>query len=290
MRIFRSFTTKNIFIVLLLIIFIIILKCYLQTDKLDLPNKNYDLQKDGFVVIKNVLTKSELKELQKNCYENDYSTAKNSLIHNNYLLDSIKNHIKHNDYVFQDYIWIIKKSSVHTCHRDNNGDFFNENQKFPSYTLLVYLEDAEKCLGVVPSSHHNLNSYNVNFNDVVNYLPCKKGDAILFNANLIHVGALNKKDNLRIQMKITHKDDLETISYYQDYNKVLDIENSLHFTMKHIQKNVSCMFPFISNLTQSENIRTSRGSTDGVQIGFFQKIFSYLFYGNSKFYDLPNAF
>jgi hypothetical protein len=291
MRILRSFTTiKNIFIILLLIFFITILKCALQTDKLDLPNKNYNLQKDGFVVIKNVLTNSELKELQKNCYQNDYYTAKNSLIYNKYLLDSVKNHIKHNDYVFQDYIWIIKKSSVHTCHRDNNGDFFNENQKFPSYTLLVYLEDAEKCLGVVPYSHHNLNSYNVNFNDVVNYLPCKKGDVILFNANLIHVGALNKKDNLRIQMKITHKDDLETISYYQDYNKVLDTENNVPFTIKHIQKNVSCMFPFISNLTQSENIRTSRGSTDGVQIGFFQKIFSYLFYGNSKFYDLPNAF
>jgi len=290
MRILRSFTIKNLFIILLFIIFITILKCALQTDKLDLPNKNYNLQKDGFVVIKNVLTNSELKELQKNCYQNDYYTAKNSLIYNKYLLDSVKNHIKHNDYVFQDYIWIIKKSSVHTCHRDNNGDFFNKNQKFPSYTLLVYLEDAEKCLGVVPYSHHNLNSYNVNFNDVVNYLPCKKGDVILFNANLIHVGALNKKDNLRIQMKITHKDDLDTISYYQDYNKVLDTENNVPFTIKHIQKNVSCMFPFISNLTQSENIRTSRGSTDGVQIGFFQKIFSYLFYGNSKFYDLPNAF
>jgi hypothetical protein len=280
----------NIYIILLLIIFIIILKCALQKDKLDLPNKNYDLQKDGFVVIKNVLTNTELKELQNNCYENNYNIAKQSLIHNNYLLNNIRKHIKDNNYEFQDYIWIIKKSSVHTCHRDNNGDFFNKNQKFPSYTLLVYLEDSEKCLGVVPYSHNNMNSYNVNFSNVVNYLPCKKGDAILFNANLIHVGAINKKDNLRVQMKISHKDDLSVLSYYQNYNKVLDTENNLPFVIKHIQKNVSCMFPFISNLTQSENIRTSRGSNNGVEIGNLQKIFSYFFYGNSNFYDLPNAF
>jgi hypothetical protein len=287
---FKSFTIKNVFIILLLIIFLILLNCAIQTDKLDLPNKNYDLQKDGFVVIKNVLTETEIMALQKNCQDNDYSTAKRLLIHNNYLLDNIKKYIKDEHYVFQDYIWIIKKSSVHTCHRDNNGDFFNNNQNYPSYTLLVYLEDTEKCLGVVPYSHHNLNSYSINFSNVVNYLPCKKGDAILFNANLIHVGALNKQDNLRIQMKVSHKDDLSILSYYQDYNKVLDTENNLPFMVKHIQKNVSCMFPFVSNLTQTENIRTARGSDDGVQIGVLQKLFSYVFYGNSNFYDLPNAF
>lgn len=286
----RIFTIKNIFIILLLVIFLILLNCALQKDNLDFQNKNYDLHKDGFVVLKSILTETEIKELQKKCKNDDYYNAKNLLINNIYLLDNIKKYIKNDNYVFQDYIWIIKKSSVHTCHRDNNGDFFNDNQKFPSYTLLVYLEDAEKCLGVVPNSHYNVNSYNVNLTNVVNYLPCKKGDAILFNANLIHVGAINKQDNLRIQMKVSHKDDLDVLSYYQDYNKVLNTENNLPFMIKHIQKNVSCMFPFVSNLTQSENIRTSRGSSNGIHIGFFQKIFSYIFYGNSNFYDLPNAF
>lgn len=286
----KSFTIKNIVIILLLILFFILLKCGMQQDNLDSPNKIYNLQKDGFVVIKNVLTEPEITQLQKNCYYNDYYNAKKSLINNVYLLDTVKNYIKNDDYIFQDYIWIIKKSSVHTCHRDNNGDFFNVNQKYPSYTLLVYLEDAEKCLGVVPYSHFNVNSYSINVTNVVNYLPCKKGDAILFNANLIHVGAINKQDNLRIQMKVSHKDDLSILSYYQDYNKVLDTENNLPFMVKHIQKNVSCMFPFVSNLTQSENIRTARGSDDGAEIGMLQKLFSYVFYGNSNFYDLPNAF
>lgn len=281
----------TIFILLfLIIIFIVLIKCVFTIDKLNDVNRTYHLEKDGFVLIKDVLNEKELKEIIEKCEEDDHYTAKELLINNYYLLNILKNNIKNEDYVFQDYIWIIKKSSVHTCHRDNNGDFFNQNQKYPSYTLLVYLEDAEKCLGVIPYSHIDINSYNINFKNVVNYLPCKKGDAILFNANLIHVGALNKRDNLRIQMKISHKDDLDVLSYYQDYNKVLSQENNVPNIVKHTQKNLSCMFPFLSNLTQRENINSARGSDNGAKIGISQKIFSYLFYGNSNFYDLPNAF
>lgn len=50
------------------------------------------------------------------------------------------------------------------------------------------------------------------------------------------------------------------------------------------------MFPYISNLSQTENIKSSRGTDNGAEVGNFQKIFSYIFYGNSNFYDLPNAF
>jgi len=281
---------RTICIIVVGMVCILLLKCALQTDILDAPNKRYNLQKHGFVVIKNVLNEKEVTMLQNDCYENDYYDAKKRLIDNERLLDTMKKYIHDKNYVFQDYIWIIKKSSVHTCHRDNNGDFFNAGQKHPSYTVLIYLEDAEKCLGVVPYSHLNVHSYNINFTNVVHYLPCKKGDAILFNANLIHVGALNKQDNLRIQMKVSHKDDLQSLSYYQDYNKVLDMENNVPFMLKHVQKNASCMFPILSNFTQDENIRTARGTDNGVQIGLLQKIFSYLFYGNSNFYVLPNAF
>jgi len=281
---------RTICIIVVGMVCILLLNCALQTDILDAPNKRYNLQKHGFVVIKNVLNEKEVTMLQNDCYENDYYDAKKRLIDNERLLDTMKKYIHDKNYVFQDYIWIIKKSSVHTCHRDNNGDFFNAGQKHPSYTVLIYLEDAEKCLGVVPYSHLNVHSYNINFTNVVHYLPCKKGDAILFNANLIHVGALNKQDNLRIQMKVSHKDDLQSLSYYQDYNKVLDMENNVPFMLKHVQKNASCMFPILSNFTQDENIRTARGTDNGVQIGLLQKIFSYLFYGNSNFYVLPNAF
>ena len=180
---------------------------------------------------------------------------------------------------------------MHTCHRDNNGQFFNEGQKHPSYTIIVYLEDMEKCLGVIPESHHSEYSNIVNFNNSVEHLLCKKGDMILFNANLIHVGALNSKnDNIRIQMKLTHKEDIPILSYFENFNKILNKENNIPQPILLFQKNISCMFPYISNLTQKEIIKTSGGSDNGSKIGWMQKLFSYVFYGNSDFYDLPNAF
>ena len=97
-------------------------------------------------------------------------------------------------------------------------------------------------------------------------------------------------NHLRCQMKISHRDDIPSLGYYQNFNKVLNQDNTLPEFLRHIQKRGSCAIPIISDLTQRENIRTARGSDNGVDIGIFQKTFSYLFYGNKDFYDLPNAF
>ena len=167
--------------------------------------------------------------------------------------------------------------------------------------ILVYLEDMGKCLGVMPESHKDLYANSVNFTDTVKNILCNKGDVIIFNANLIHVGTINttndsnsnwttKDDNLRIQLKITHKDDIKRIMYYEDFNKVLNQDNTMPLSVRLAQKRLSCMFPILSNLTQQENIRTARGSDNGIDVGIPQQIFSYFFYGNKDFYNLPNAF
>ena len=195
------------------------------------------------------------------------------------------------NYMFQDYILVIKKSAVHTCHRDNNGDFFNVGQKHPSYTAILYLEPMEKCLGVIPTSHLQKHSFSFNVTDPVMNLVCNPGDVILFNSNLIHVGAMNAKDdNLRCQMKISHREDIPLLGYYQNYNKLLNQENKLPEFIRHIQKRGSCALPILSDLTQSEYKNAIKGTEEGVKVSIFQQIFSYLFYSNKDFYDLPNAF
>ena len=282
---------KQIWLFLILIfILLLIIKLFFYSDIIEENCEKYTLHNDGIQLFKNVLNNSEIVDLTEKCSKGNYIDAKLLLLKHPKLLNLIDS-VTTKDYIFQDYVWIIKKSVVHTCHRDNNGDFFNENQKHPSYTMLIYLEDMEKCLGIIPNSHKELNSYNINlFENVVN-IPCKKGDVILFNANLIHVGCINKKDdNLRIQLKVSHKEDIDKLQYYQKFNKVLNKDNNLPVFLRKGQRQFSCMFPIISNLTQNENIRTARGSTDGVEIGLPQKTFSYLFYGNPDFYDLPNAF
>jgi hypothetical protein len=274
--------------VLLLMLFIV--HFILYDDILDKWIKRNNLQKDGFCIFKNVLSKKEIEELKEQCSQDRFKEVKTMLMNHEKLDHLIKKNtgIK---YQFQDYIFIIKKSSIHTCHRDSNGDFFNEGQKYSSYTMLIFLEKMDKCLGVIPGSHKDINSFNINTSDKVVNLLCNPGDMILFNANLIHVGALNDKDDhVRIQMKVTHKDDIDKIAYYQNFNKVLNKENTMPMHIRKAQKNLSCMFPGFSNLTQSENIRTSRGTDNGANIGIVQKWFSYLFYGDVDFYDLPNAF
>jgi ectoine hydroxylase-related dioxygenase (phytanoyl-CoA dioxygenase family) len=274
-----------------LLFFLIILNyLFFYEDLVDTSGKNYDIQENGFQIFRNVLNEKDIEMLTQNCNKKNYKKMKAHLL-NDHRLNKLVENMTGSGYTFQDYIWIIQKSAVHTCHRDNNGDFFNSSQKYPSYTMLVYLEDMEKCLGVIPNSHKNINSHNYNINDPVIHLPCKRGDVILFNANLIHVGCINKKDdNLRVQLKVTHKDDIPHIHYYNNYNKVLNTENTMPLVIRKAQKRLSCMVPTISDATQYENIRTARGSDNGVDIGLSQKAFSYLFYGNTGFYDLPNAF
>jgi len=250
--------------------------------------RSLDLKKDGVCKIENVLSPSEICRLKQKCNDGDYKYIKEYLIQK--LTPTITS-VVGKGYIFQDYVWVIKKSTVHTCHRDNNGDFFNEGQKYPSYTLLVYLEDMKKCLGVVPESHKVKGSYGFNLFDPIENIICKPGDMILFNANLIHVGTLvDKNDNIRIQMKVSHEDDIETLSYYENFNKVLEKDSNIPKPIRQIQMAASCAVPFISDMTQDINKDSARGTVEGAKIGTAQKLFSYMFYGNSTFYDLPNAF
>jgi hypothetical protein len=253
--------------------------------------ENPTLSNMGYVCHKKVFESNEVKELLEQCNIGDYIKMKQTLLSSNKLKNLIENTTESKNYILQDYIWIIQRSMVHTCHRDNNGDFFNKGQQYPSYTMLIYLENMEKCLSVIPVSHKNINSYFFNFTTPLTDIMCGPGDVILFNANLIHVGAFNKHDdNVRIQMKVSHKDDIKVLSYYQNFNKVLNQENTLPEVIRKAQRSISCTFPGISNLTQSENIKSSRGTDNGAHVGWFQQAFSYLFYGKSDFYDLRNAF
>ena len=272
-------------IIIFIIIIIISYNLFFYEDIIAKPNEKYELNKNGFVIIKDVFPSNEISYLKNECINNNFKIVKKYLIENPNLKNIIKNNLNEN-YIFQDYIFIIKKSMIHTCHRDNNSIFYNETQKHRSYTMLIYLEDMEKCLGVIPNSHIDANSHNINLtNNVINLL-CNKGDVILFDANLIHVGALNEKDdNLRIQMKITNKDDINAISYYNNYNKVLNEDNNLPVYVRKAQKRLSCTFPFISAYTKEGIKQNSEGNETTVS----QKVFSYLFHGNTNFYNLQNA-
>jgi hypothetical protein len=290
----RSFKWKNhvivpiVAILLVAVVILFLFVVYSRNPVIHAPDWN-DLQGDGVKLIQSAIPPDKIKRWRDLSSKKQYKELKKEM-HSDENIQRIVKSIS-SEYILQDYIWIIQKSAVHTCHRDNNGTFFNDGQKHPSYTMLVYLESMDKCLGVFPGSHKSQYNNAVNLTEGVTDIVCSEGDVIVFNANLVHVGTFAEKDdNLRIQMKISHPDDLKTLGYYQDFNKVLNKENKNPLIIRKMQRGVSCAFPFISDLTQSENIKTSRGSVGGAEISTGQKWFSWLFYGRKDFYDLPNAF
>lgn len=283
-------STLFFIITIAFIVFYLIYVLLFDKDKVSTNEPSYNLTQHGLCVIKEIFNENELTYLKKECTSGNYKKVKQSIMENTKMQNIIKEQLGE-EYIFQDYIFIIKKSAIHTCHRDANGDFFNENQKYPSYTMLIFLEDMEKCLGVIPESHKNVNSYNFNFTENITNVICNKGDIILFNANLIHVGTLNSRDdNLRIQMKISHTDDIPVMNYYNNYNKILNENNNMPFYVRKLQQKMSCMFPIISNYTQKKIQKDSDISKTKQDINVIDKIYSYLMHGNSNFYNLSNAF
>jgi hypothetical protein len=271
---------------ILVLIIIIIISLYYQSI-IPKPHKNnYDLSEDGICIIRNSLNTQEMNELVERCNNDNFRFAKEMIISNTNLKTNI---IKETgqDYEFHDYIFIIKKSAIHTCHRDANGSMFND-LKYPSYTMILYLEDMDKCLGVIPRSHKS-NDYDINWTNQVQDVICKKGDILLFNANIIHTGViLEQPDNLRIQMKISHKLDIPKLTYYTNYNKIINESNIMPIPIQKIQQNISCALPILSNYMQSDIKNTTKYTQDS-DIPLHHQLYSLLFYGKSNYYNLKNV-
>jgi len=229
---------------------------------------------NGFQVI-DCFTENEVEHL-RSLWDADENKKIQDYIQNNHNVLRQVQQVLGASYVFQDYILLIKKSRIHTCHRDFNSDMYNAKQKHPSYTIIFYLEAMDRCLDVVDKSH-TLN-YGVFLTDETTSIPCRTGDGILFDANLIHAGSFNEKpNNKRIQMKLTHVEDIEAIGFFNDYKKTLDKDNVSPELFTNLQKHFSCQFPSISDFVKNKVSKSS------------ERFFSTIFYGDPNFYELRDV-
>lgn len=247
-----------------------------------------NIESQGFEKIPNILDKKEIDQLLKWIHEKNYKKAYHFLANNPSILSRIREKIPDSSkYIFQDYSYFILKSRVHTCHRDNNGTFFNPAQKHPSYTIMFYLEDIGQGLDVIPGSH--LSKRLLFVSEPTHPISVQSSDAIIFDANLIHCGSIQPKDSIRIQMKFSHPEDIPALSFYQDFHKVLNKPNTSSSFSLYLQKMVSCHFPILNDIfMEQEDKQNWRGSLESKNIGIIQKIFSYLLYGDANYYDIPN--
>jgi|UniRef100_A0A6C0H1Q4 hypothetical protein len=275
----RETTFISIVIQLIVILFVIMLFSILyrwvtvqSTYTSSLPYKT-QLEKHGVVLIHNVLSKQDIENLKKYASNDNIIDAKKYIV-NSYPIKSIINNLLGKDYIFQDYIFLIKRSQFHTCHRDYNGDLYNETQKHPSYTILFYLDEMEKCLDVLPQSHLT-REHDYNLTDYTQTVYCRAGDAILFNANLVHNGSLNEDDkHMRIQMKVSHRSDLKTLGFYNKYNKILNVDSNDTMIFKRLQKHVTCQFPILSNYIKQYDKNNADNNTQNESTSsFFSSLF-----------------
>lgn len=268
-------------IVITLLIIISLTYNYFRKKVVDNPN-NTDIIYDGFIKKDNILNEKDIIIINNLWDNNDFNSLK-KIIHNNINLNNMISEILGNDYILMDYIWYIEKGNVHTCHRDNNGDMFNKGTR-RSYTLLLYIDDLNNCLEVVPQSNNSAS--NIFISPLTQTIKCSNGSAILFDANLIHAGSLeSNKQNRRIQLKISHKYDIKKLDYYNNYNKYLSKENNNSITSKYIQKYMTCSLPILSDINQELNKQS--GDTKN-EPSIFQKLYSYVFYSDPNYYRLPD--
>lgn len=249
---------------ILAILIVVIILCRRYTVK-----TSGKLDKDGLSVF-TCFDERDIQILRTHFDNDEQDLMRYYIINHPKVGEEIRKHLG-GDYQFSDYIMSIKKSQIHTCHKDNNSHIFNNKQKHPSYTIIFYLYQMQSCLDVISKSHTVKNE--IYHTDVTEHVKCSPGDAILFDATLTHCGSINyeNENNPRIQMKLYHIDDID--NEQKPYRKILDKENNLPFWVKNIQKHFTCQFPILSDVGYDRNKHENS-----------YKTFNRIFYGSSDFY------
>jgi len=230
-------------ILLWIILLTIVISLLLRFTRSTFVNNPYDcnLEANGFQII-NALTPHEVDKIKGLEYNQINEFIKNSNVHSNV------SNIIGPGYELMDYTWIIEKASIHTCHRDSNGDLFNE-LSHPSYTLIIYIDEMDRSIEVVDGSHRRFQS--MFLTDPTKSIKCKPGEAILFNSNLLHAGSINKKpNNLRIQLKFTHSDDMQKLEKFNNFHKVMNKTPIKSNIVKRFQKHLTCQCPLFDRGAQ----------------------------------------
>lgn len=259
----------------IVVILLLLLYIYLTADN-NIKFVRYDGDDTGYKVL-NVFEESEVNYILGLVNSKKYLEAQKFIHNHSGFLTQMKK-LLGEDYVFMDYIFTIEKSSISTCHRDENGSVFTPQNKHPSYTVLFYLEPMEACLDVIPKSHKERNV--VYLMKSLESIPCKPGQAIIFDADLVHAGSINKKnDNKRIQMKIIHKDDLNNLKEFHKYYKVGDASKENSLKNEYFYRKLSCIFPGIADVTRNGNALPP----------MLNKLYKKLVYGDENNYKLKNV-
>ena len=270
------FSTFITYMLIIVVVLLLVFFLWIQGTKVRFVKLDAAREDTGYDVL-TCLDEFEVKHALDLVENKKYPKLQHAIQNNPRVLREIER-VLGPDYVFQDYILSLEKSAISTCHRDDNGQMFN-GQDHPAYTILFYLEPMDACLDVIPGSHRRRDFINVSHPP--ESVPCTPGQAILFNADLIHSGSINnaREDNRRVQMKLIHKDDVGKIPQFDDYHKVVDASKSNLAWYTKFVRDASCTFTGVADLTKNgENMPE-----------FVKNVYKYITYGGADKYKLHNV-
>jgi len=243
-------------------------------------NKMRKVNDSGYIVIKNMLSQFDIKNVLKNWENRNFKNIHDIFINN----DNIKSKIKKllgNDYKLIDYMYVIENSAIHTYHRDYTSSKQYNNLEYPSYTMILYLDENSEGngLNVIPESHiDNAFFYIFDYSKKLNF---KKGTSIIFDANLLHCGTAIKNNIKRkcIQFKIIHKNDISKLPHLNKFHVLINKPNNKNTLLKYIEMNFTKHLPIITDLFQS-TIKTAFTEKKT----YIQKFVSELLFSDLDFY------
>lgn len=241
---------------------------------------NSSLYNNGYVLLTDIFSEQDIKTMKHHVDKENVSLLKSFMFRHDILkrkLDKQISLMTHSvsNYEYQDYILLLKRSQIHTCHRDYNGDLYHK-LNHPSFTFIVYLNDMNSCLDIIENSHKSFRYLPYIF-DPTKHVQCNIGDILLFNSNLLHAGSIinTTSINPRIQMKLCHKDDRKTLNFYEKYSKIINEDNNANIYRQNMGRYISCQSPYTAEIANTYVNGTNFKPPD-----WFMK----LFYGNTKFF------
>ena len=276
--IYHNLVNKNFVMIctfaLLGVILILIVICTIM-------QYNYIPKETGFTIIKSLINKEKIDMILKKWEQKKYSEIKDFFLtgeNSDKIREKIKN-ILGKDYILIDYCYLIENSAIHTYHRDYTSSMNYNNLNHPSYTMILYLDNSDTGLNLIPGSHNdNISIYLVDKSEKLNF---DAGTAILFNADVLHAGTASDGNVSRhcIQFKIIHKDDLNKMPWLDNFHVLINRPNNKSLIMKTIESNLTKHLPIFMDNTQ--DLIKSAFSEDRTPI---QKFISSLIFSNEDFY------
>lgn len=230
----------------------------------------------GYFIVENLLDGEQLKYILNLWKNKNYSDIK-YYFKNKTIQDKIKNYFGEN-YIFIDYTYMIENSAIHTYHRDYTSSRNYNNLKYPSYTMILYLDESDTGLNIIPGSHKD--NYPLYILNKSKKIKAKPGSAVIFDADILHSGtpSINTSRHC-IQFKIIHKDDVNKLKHLLDYHVLINRPNNKSLYIKYIETVFTRHFPIILDFFQ-ETIKSSFVENKT----YVQKFISSFVFSNKDFY------